>query len=701
MAWGSVSLREGVNIEATPTANQAFYAESQLGRFKGGFAQKIGGWERFYAFATGGVPRALHAWQDLNEDRHLGVGTTTLLGVVTDSNLTNITPQTLVTIEAPNISTTIGSANVIVDDAGVANVTTYDVMEFRTPVSVGGLILSGVYPIDLVLSTTSYRIVAAAEATASVTSGGAVPVFNVTSGSSSVTVTLADHGLSAGDTVVFPIETIVGGISILGTYPVISVSSSSQFVIAGASLASSTTSGAMDGGDVRIRYNIALGPTSSSTGYSVGTYGSGGYSTGSTITAQTGTPVTSLDWSLDNWGSTFLANRRDGAVYEWTPGTGFETAKMIAAAPPYARGILVTAPAQILMAWGATQYHTIGIDSDPLSYAWSDMLDYSFWTPGVVNPATGQFSQAGSARIPTGSEIRAGLQASQQTLLWTDLDLWSINYIGNPTIGTFGQTKIASSCGAIGKGAVGQLGNMVLWMGASNFFSFNGSGVTPLPCSVWDAVFQDIDMDNAWKVRACPNTPFNEMMWEYPSASGGSGENDSYVKLNILTGAWDIGPIGTMPRSAWIDQSVLGMPIGASPEGLIYQHETGYNADGQAINWSFKSGYWMINEGEEVAFVDLVMPDFKYETYDGSNPAVATSSSAPAAIQITLYSVMYPGDAERTYGPYTVTQDTLRRGGVSTRLRGRQMAVKFSGADLGSFVRIGRVRYRWSADGRF
>src|SRR5262249_46641797 len=137
----------------------------------------------------------------------------------------------------------------------------------------------------------------------------------------------------------------------------------------------------------------------------------------------------------------------------------------------------------------------------------------------------------------------AGLQAPQQALLWTDLDLWAINYIGNPTIGTFGQTPIASSCGAIGSHAVGKLGNNVLWMGRSNFFAFSGNAVQPLPCPVWEVVFQNLDVDNAWKVRAGPNTPFNEMWWFFPSLSGGSGENDSYVKVNLLDGSWDYGPI--------------------------------------------------------------------------------------------------------------------------------------------------------------
>lgn len=691
MPWGSVTLKPGVDVETTPTQNTAGYSQSSLIRFKQGLAQKLGGWEAYYPFAVGGVPRAMHAWQDLNDDDHLAVGSTTILGVITDGQLADITPQTKTTNFAPNFDTINTSTTVTIDDSNISNVTTFDSIEFLTPISVGGIILSGVYPISVVTGSTTYQIEAATAATSTVNNGGAVPAFTTTLGSSTVSVAFTAHGLTqvGVDTVVFPIATSVGGVTVEGTYTVTAIGSANQFSIAVDSVATSGATVSMNSGNCRLVYYIALGPPATAAGYGTNGYGDGGYGTGVTGTAQTGTAITATDWTFDNWGSTLLSCPEGGGVYEWTPATGFQNAKLVSAAPIYNGGIFVAAPAQILIAWGSSQQQSIGVDRDPLSYSWSDQLDYSFWTAGVVNPATGALSQAGSARIPTGSKIVAGLQAPQQALLWTDLDLWAISYIGNPNIGTFGQTKIASSCGAIGSHSVGQLGNVIYWMGRSNFFAFAGNGATPLPCSVWDAVFQDLDTDNAWKVRAAPNTPFNEMWWFYPSISGGSGENDSYVKVNILDGSWDYGPVNALQRSAWIDQSILGMPIGASPQGVIYQHETTANADGQPLLYSFRTGYWMLSEGEDISFVDFIVPDFKYGTFNGSQNAT---------IQITLYTVMYPGGPERTYGPFTVTNASTY---VNCRVRGRQMAMQVSGSDLNSFVRLGRIRFRAAPDGRF
>src|ERR1700722_20454117 len=94
--FGSVSLVPGVNVERTPTLLRAGISQSSLIRFRDDLVQKYGGWQKYYQFAIAGVPRDMHAWEDLNAVDHLSVGTTTQLDVITDGTLQNITPQTLI-----------------------------------------------------------------------------------------------------------------------------------------------------------------------------------------------------------------------------------------------------------------------------------------------------------------------------------------------------------------------------------------------------------------------------------------------------------------------------------------------------------------------------------------------------------------------------------------------------------------------------
>lgn len=685
MAFGSVTLKPGVVAEYTPTLNTAGYSTSNLGRFRAGLFEKIGGWESFYPF-TVGTPRAVHAWQDNNSVKRLAVGSTAIFTTIASGAGQNITPQVLTTDFAPDFTTTLSSTTVTIIDTNIANVTTLDSIEFLTPVSIGGIILSGVYPIDLIISSTSYRITAATAATAAVANAGTVPSFATTSGSSTVAVTLADHGLSVGNSITLPISTTVGGVTILGTYTVVGVSSSSVFSISASAAATSTTSASMNSGDAQIKYYIAIGPASANgTGWGINGWGDtpwGG--SGTPPSSQTGDPLTTTDWTIDNWGPTLLATPNGGGLYQWTPGSGYSNLQLIPQAPIYAAGMFVAAPAQIAIMYGAAVLKDIGVAQDPLTYAWSDQLDFSFWTPSVTNPTTGLQSQAGSNRLPTGSKIVAGLNASQRALLWTDLDLWSIEYVGIGG-GVFGQTRIGSNCGAVSKHGVAQMGGVVYWFGQNNFYSLAGSGPQVIPCSVWDVVFQDIDHDNIDKCWVQTNTAFNEVTFWYPSASGATGQCDSYAKLNVLEGAWDYG---SLPRSAGIDQSVLGNPILTTPTGTIYQHEEGYNADGQPLTPSMTTGYFMLGDGEDYVFVDQVLPDFKWGLFNGSQSA---------SVQLTFNVINFPGDTPRTYGPYTMTSATDK---LSVRFRGRQASISLTSSDLNSFWRIARIRYRYAQDGR-
>lgn len=679
MPMTMLKLVPGTNVELTPSQLEAGYAVSNFGRFRNGLFEKLGGWSRYFAFAVGGTPRAINAWQDRNETNYLGIGTTTNLSVISNDDIVDLTPQTYTSNFAPKFSTTISSPNITVDDLNIANVTTLDSVYFPVPVSIGGIILSGLYPIDIVLGTTQYRIVADTNATASVVNGGAVPSFATTSGSSSVSVTLADHGLAEFDQFVAPVSTSVGGLTIQGAYSVVSVSSSSVFTIASSALATSTTSASMNSGLARIVYYIAIGPLSASAGYSVGTYSSGGYSTGaSSGSQQTGTPLSATDWTLDNWGEIFLSCPEGGGVYSWQPNSGVGNAALVPGAPLLNAGMFVSMQTQMLICYGSTVEDGIGLDQNPLLVAWSNIGDYTSFTPSTT-------SQAGSRVLSTGSKIMTGMSSPQQELIWTDLDLWSMNYLGSLQAGVWGFTKIGSNCGAISRHAAVSQGGNVYWMGISNFFVFGAGAPQPIPCTVWDVAFQDLNTEYQRKCFAWSNTPFNEVWFFFPRLSTNATECDCFVKVNTLTGLWDYTPLA---RSCGIDQSLLGMPISATPQGIIYEHEVSPDADGQPINAYFTTGWFPISDGQDIVFCDWLLPDMKWGNFNGAQTA---------NILITLESVYYPGETAQTHGPYSVFQSTQY---INPRLRGRLGRFRIESNDIGSFWRVGGIRYRVARDGR-
>ena len=669
----SIKLVPGVNTSRTPLLLEAGYSRSSLVRWQDGLCQKIGGYVKFYPAAVGGTARAVHAWQDLNDVDYLAVGTTTLFGAIASGDLIDLTPQTFTSNFTCDFDTVNTTATVTVNDPDLTSpVTTYDSVYFDTPVSVGGIILSGLYQIVTVTGATTYTITADTNATSTVNNGGAVPTITTANGSATVTIDLTAHGMSAGDKFVSDVSTTVGGVTIDGTYVVNTVPTANSFTITSSVTATSTAGPtSINSGEARLTYYIALGPAPAGAGYGIGTYGTGGYGTGVIPTELVGTPITSTDWTFQNWGEIILGCTAGGGIYYWQPNSGFQTSSLISTGPVYNDGIIISMPAQILMAWGSTQEEAIGIQQDPLLIRWCDQEDFFVWNDAVTN-------QAGSFRIPTGSKVVSGLQAQQQILFWTDVDLWSCSYLGQPLVFSF--QKIGSECGLIARHARVAFRNQVYWMGRSNFYTGNGA---VLPCTVWDNVFQNLNEDHLHKCWAWTNTPFNEVWFFYPSAN--ATECDSYVKFNVVSGAWDYG---SLARSCGIDTSVLGNPIAATPGGIIYQHEEGEDADGQPILSSFRTGYFLLGEGQDWMFVSKFIPDMKFGTI-----TAATS----AQIMVTFYVKDYPGSSERIYGPYTFTSATEW---LDTRFRGGLVSVQIDSADTGSWWRIGRPRTIVAPDGR-
>jgi hypothetical protein len=314
---------------------------------------------------------------------------------------------------------------------------------------------------------------------------------------------------------------------------------------------------------------------------------------------------------------------------------------------------------------------------------WSDVNDYDEWIALVTN-------QAGSYRLPKGSRIVQCIQAAQQALVWTDLGIWAMQYSGPPYVYQF--NELGTGCGLVGRKAAGSVSGIVYWMGQSQFYRLAGSGVEPVRCPVWDVVFQDLDTTNLDKIRFAANSRFGEVAWHFPTISNG-GENEGYVKYNYVLDQWDYGFNNAsnpyVSRSAWINESVLGPPIGAALNQYIYQHEVSQNADNVAMNSSFQTGYFVLTEADVKMFIDQVWPDMKWGYYGGTQGA---------DILLTFYVTDYPGQTPLTYGPYTLTQATTY---VTPRFRGRLVSIKIESNDIDSFWRLGNFRYRIQPDGRF
>lgn len=458
-------------------------------------------------------------------------------------------------------------------------------------------------------------------------------------------------------------------------------------------------------GDVLTAPASAIGGTGSGFSVPVGVVNAGGgWGTGVAPSQGSGMPLSNVtDWTGFNWGDILVFCPAGGAVYEWEPQTGNQNGAIIPQAPIACDGIFLAQPQQILVCWGVTTGQTgtgtaanIGV-KNPLRLVWSDAGNFNVFTPAPNN-------FAGGFDLTSGSRIVSCVQGANMFGVWTDIGVWSGTYVGQPLV--FSIIEVMKGCGLIGRKAVGVLGTTFYWMSQNQFFQMSAGGVpTPMPCPIWDRIFQSYNR-NATAVdhiRFYSNAAFNEIGWFFPA--GTNTENNFLVKYDVVQNAWDYTPIA---RSAWIDQSILGPPIGSANGlqgeaiGLIMQHEIGTLANGTPLNCFVMTGDFVLGTGDQFQFLDYLIPDFRYGLFNGTQNAQASITfymgEFPSDAQGSLVGAAYPPVPNIIGGPFTVNS---LQPYIEPRIRGRTVAmfINWSSA-ANTFLRSGLCRYRSTPDGR-
>ena len=518
--------------------------------------------------------------------------------------------------------------------------------------------------------------------------------FATTSGDTDVVVTITSHGANTGDTVIFSGATAVGGVPAdeLNTSHIIDVIDGNTFSITVTTAATSTVAA---GGGTAIIASFEIEPGNGSItlgyGWGTGTWGRSYWGLGSTQPVS----LAQRDWWLDNFDNDLVANIRDGAIYYWErgsnadPGTALGTRAVLLSSlggasdvPAVAMQVLVSQNDKHLIALGCTPYG--GGDQDLLLIRWANQDDPANWTPEVTN-------SAGFLSVSRGSRIVRGLATRQEILVWTESQLYSLQFLG--TTDVFGLQELADNISIISPRACTTVNNQVFWMGIDKFYAYSGR-VETLPCEVREYVYNDINLYQADQIICGTNEGYNEVWWFY--ASGNSNWNNRYVVYNHLEKVWHYG---TMERTAWLDNSLRQYPQAASTSenattGSIYFHEYGSDADGEAMAAYIQSSDFDLGDGDQFMLSKRVIPDLNFTGSEAENPEVT----------FQLRPRNFPGGTFQidTADSQNVVESSV---GVYTeqlfiRARARQMALKISSSDLGVKWQLGSPRIDVRPDGR-
>lgn len=492
-----------------------------------------------------------------------------------------------------------------------------------------------------------------------VSTGTLANPFTTTNGQTAVTVDDNAHGLVVGQSVYFSGAAAVGGITINGEYQVTSVINPNKYTITHSSPATATA-GPGGGAAVAYSYELAAGnvDTYSGGGWGLGTYGTGTWGTvrGSNTYLQF-----PRFWSLDKYGQYLVAQVSGGGLYMWQLNIA-NRAAVVPNSPPFGLFSFITSE-RIMVVLGAY--------GDFMRVDWNDDDDYTDWTPSVLNTAN-------IRRLQEGSRLIAGARMTRQiNVIWSDTALYVMQWTGGDEV--YATSVVGRDCGLVGPAAFAVVDGQPYWMSAKGFMTYAGS-VAEIPRAAdVQSIFNDLSNMQRVKTSCFYNAEFNEVWWQYPSLN--AAEPEKYVAVNLEDFSWTFG---SMDRTCWMNANVTGLPevYGVDSAGVIYQHETGTDADGAAMAWSITSGFFDIGDGNTGMNITGYIPDFKRQS---------------GAIVIEFTSKDYPQDAAVLD---TVTKTiAANQAIVDLRHHGRQSRLTLSQNMLGGDFRLGAHRLELAPSG--
>lgn len=176
MALKKLAFKPGINREVTRYTNENGWYECDKVRFRQGYPEKIGGWERISVSTFQGICRSLSNWITLGSINLIGVGTHLKFYLEEGGGYNDITPIRATTAAGDvTFAATNGSTTLTVTDSG-HGAREGDFVTFSGAVTLGGNITADVlnaeYQIVTVSDINTYTITATATANSSDTGNG-------------------------------------------------------------------------------------------------------------------------------------------------------------------------------------------------------------------------------------------------------------------------------------------------------------------------------------------------------------------------------------------------------------------------------------------------------------------------------------------------------------------------------------------------
>lgn len=692
MPLQKILFKPGVNRENTRYTTEGGWYECDKIRFRQGNPEVVGGWEPLSASTYQGICRSLWNWTSLAGANYIGVGTNLKFYIEQGGAYYDITPLSTTITLGTDPFTANGTTTVTVT-ASTTGVIVGNFVTFSGATGTYASTFNAQYQI-VTVGTSSYTITVPTALAAGSYGGSAVSAAYQISVGPAYPVPLVGWGAGSwGQT-----GTTWGNggtsVSAIRLWNQINYGQDLVYGPRGGGIYYWTANNGVNARGVLLN---SLGGTVSFTNASPTIVTSTvEYTEGAAIqfsggSLPSGVSAATTYYVFEVTGLTFKLLDSAGSTVG-TTSTGTGSVSLIVDVPTVQNNLTVSDASRFIIAFGCNDYGSSTLD--PMLIRWSGQNDPYNWTPDPTN-------QAGFTRLSHGSEIVTTVQTRQEIVVFTDVSVYSLQYLGPPYV--WSSQLLGDNISIMSPNSAVIASGVVYWMGVDKFYQYDGR-VQTLNCDLRRFVFGNINQEQSLQVFSGTNEGFNEVWWFYCSAN--SSIINKYVIYNYIEKIWYYG---TMERSAWLDSGLQSYPIAAKYNsstitGNLINHETGLNDNttgtATAIDAYISSSEFDIGDGHNFGFVWRVLPDLTFEN------AEATPSGTLPSVSMTLYGLANSGSGVTSTASqpvaksntYVITEQFT--GQIFTRMRGRQMIFKIASNQVNTCWQLGAPRIDIRPDGR-
>ena len=360
------------------------------------------------------------------------------------------------------------------------------------------------------------------------------------------------------------------------------------------------------------------------------------------------------------------------------------------------------------------------VNQNTLLVRWSDQNNPFDWNPSAVNTAGGQM-------LRVGSRIVCAVATKSEILIFTNSALYSMRFVGPPDVFSF--NLISQNVNILGRKVAVNVAGSIFYMGMDGFYVYSGA-VQPVPSPVAKMVFEDLNLDQKEKSFAGSNSSYNEVYWFYPSKH--SVECDKFVIFNYAENTWSAGSFDMSTvtedasstgynRTSWEDIGARSfpsatyiseynrntVPMTIKSKLALHELEPAESNSFASCGSHVETGDIDIAEGDAFTLLTRVIPDL--EVTKKKDDALVQlyvdvdCRDFPTTLNNEFTQSSTVAITEEGKTGFGITGTSSYTGNnTSVRLRGRTIRVKFyNNEGMTSYLwRLGEIRLDAKPDGR-